>query len=69
MKYLITSEKCPHCKKAKEKFKEQLEKGEIEELPVNEEKGFELAEKLNVRSIPTLVECDDKENKCRILDF
>lgn len=67
MKFLLTSNGCPHCKKAKEKFKEQLKKGEIEELPVNEGKGFELAEKLNVRVIPTLVECE--EDKCKILDF
>ena len=67
MKYLFTSDSCPHCKGAKKKFKKQLKSGEIKELPVDTDKGFRLAEKLNVRSIPTLVECDDKLKRCKVL--
>ncbi len=67
MKYLFTSNRCPHCKSAKKKFKKQLQSGEMKELPIETDKGFKLAEKLNIRAIPTLVECNDKLKKCKVL--
>ena len=67
MKYLFTSKSCPHCKTAKKKFKKQLASGEIKEMSADTDKGFKLAEKLNVRALPTLVECDDKLKKCKVL--
>ncbi len=67
MKYLFTSNRCPHCKAAKKKFKKQLQKGEIKEMSADTDKGFKLAEKLGIRAIPTLVECDDKLKRCKVL--
>lgn len=65
MKYLFTSSNCPHCKKAKEKLSDELKSGDIKEMPVEEKEGRELADKLNILAIPTLVECE--EDKCKVL--
>lgn len=54
--YLITSDRCPACAKAKETFKRELERGEITELNMDRNpKVRVLADALNLVAIPVIV--------------
>lgn len=73
MKYLLTSNKCPHCKQVKKKLKKQLENGTVKELSIDEDsknsdQAFDLIDQVDIRALPTLIECDS-ENKCNIVDL
>lgn len=64
--YLLTSGACPHCKATKEKLKEELNNGTIKEVNILSDKGKIIAKKLDIKGIPTLIKCENKD-KCEIM--
>ena len=66
--YMITGDWCPHCANAKKQLKDVIDKGIIRILELsmdpdkNDEKILELAEKLDVEMVPTLVVEEKTEN-------
>jgi glutaredoxin len=59
-RYLITMRGCEACKFAKERLRAKITSGEIKTLSVNNHKGVEILQALNVRAVPVLVqEFDD----------
>ena len=67
MKILITGPACPHCHNLKEKLKDKIEKGEVIEKSIDTDEGADLVLKYNILKLPTLLECDEKEKVCKIV--
>lgn len=68
----ITSKHCPHCRKFKEVFREEIERGEIIALDVEDNpKYMKLAEELNVNAVPTVFAVKELvgEKVCRVEDM
>ena len=72
-KYLVTSERCPHCSTAKEMLKKFLESGEIEELLIKTDDDIKVAMEMGIHAVPTLLRCkiDNKNKKmeCEHIDI
>ena len=70
-KYLVTSDRCPHCLTAKEKLKKFLESGEIEELTIKTDDDFKVATEMGIHAVPTLLKCkiDGKKMECEHIDI
>ncbi|MFH1546876.1 MAG: thioredoxin family protein [bacterium] len=69
-KYLVTSKNCPSCPTVKEKLKDALESGEIEEIIIDTKEDVDLALKMGVAAVPTLLKCviKDKKMTCKEID-
>lgn len=52
---MITQKDCPVCEKAKKVLKDQIQSGEIIEMPIETEEGLEMADKNKVRATPTII--------------
>jgi len=65
--FLFTTTWCPHCKAAKEKLKDKIEKGEIEVIEVDKDEfGEKVADALGIYAVPTFVVAKDDGTACVI---
>lgn len=66
---MLVVEGCPHCKRAKEAFKDEIERGEIEVMDVYKDEGaMELASKLGINAVPTFVVKTPEGAACKVGD-
>ena len=65
--YLVGSDDdCPSCDEAKEHFKEDLEKGVIKLVTIDDDKGWDIIKTLRLDEIPTLVLEKENGSFCRV---
>jgi len=65
--YLVsTDEDCTGCEEAKEHFKEDLEKGIIKLVTIDDDKGWELIRTLQLNEVPMLVLEKENGSFCKI---
>jgi hypothetical protein len=69
---LITQKACGGCAAVKKALKDELSSGEIEEVPIETERGEKIADELGLDMVPECVYDDDgRYSKCdleRLLD-
>lgn len=65
--YVLTSDQCPACRELKKELEEDLAKGLIKEIKIETEEGQKIADKLNIREIPTFILKDGKK-VCKLSD-
>jgi len=64
--FLVSTENCPGCKEAKEYFKDDIEKGKIRVVTIDDDKGWDIIKKLRVMSVPMLVVEKPNGKYCKI---
>ncbi len=69
-KYLIVTEGCPSCEFIEERFKDEIEKGEMQLINANTDEDFKVAEKLGIDKYPSLIICETKDGvrECHLID-
>ena len=64
--YLVGGEDCPSCDDAKEHFKEDLEKGTIQLVTIDDDKGWSIIKTLELAEVPTLVLEKEDGSFCKV---
>jgi hypothetical protein len=63
---VLVSRNCGKCEEVLEKYKEMIDKGELEVLYVENEDGRGFAELLKIKEVPTFIEISADEKKAEI---
>lgn len=58
--FLISSEECPSCEEAKVHFKEDIDKGTISVVTIDDDEGWDIIRTLKISEVPSLVLKSDK---------
>lgn len=64
--FLVSTENCPACKEAKEYFKEDIEKGKITLVTIDDDKGWDIIKKMKLMAVPMLVVEKPDGKYCKI---